>query len=697
MAKEYLDLAGLQRYTTGLKTKLQYLFSAPLTAATAAAMTDTTRVYVYTGSEDGYSNGHWYYYDGDSWEDGGVYQAVAVNTDATLTQSGEAADAKATGDTIAATFSRLGRQNAVDFFDGILARSTGTSNGVTYTWSGDTCTVTGSASNYSANVLFGSTALPEAIIPGETYYIRYSTTNPNVLLRIIFRDSGNQMLRTDYAARNRAITIPDGTAKWTAALYVDNGVAFATAATVSDVRFMSALSNLDLQDSYMTGRGVIPDNSDLDDYKTEGHYVLQSGYTYTHAPASAASGGTLTVCPSTKNIVLQTICLLDGAVYARTSVAEVFSNPWVQITGITNNYNNTYESQHYENSYSITCSPSITTDTNNFLAATGDNTDRTGAIQTMLDATGVCHLGPGTFVVTGVEVPDYGGLFGSGESTRLLLSDGVASGYAVKLKSHAVVKNMRIYGSTVDITPSATIGTRHGVLFEGTADAETPTTFYRSTVENLQIRNFSGGGITCSNTGLAPSSSLHVSDVFIVKCGAGVNIPYYSEFHRFTNVSSQECYYGCVDNGGNNNFANCDFSSNKVALLIDNENGQSTNNSHGTFSACSFHHSDNTYSGNSIVSVGTAIRILGATAGELFTGCQIGFGNLEIRGSTGIRFAACNFMRMTAIEVTESSLVAFSDCTFYNANSSPVTQSDNVGFVFDDCYLRDGTAYNPVA
>lgn len=102
MAKEYLDYAGLQRYTAGLKAKLSAMFAGPLVANTAAAMTDTTRIYVYTGSETGYNTGHWYYYDGDSWEDGGVYQAAAVQTDTTLSIAGEAADAKATGDAIAA-------------------------------------------------------------------------------------------------------------------------------------------------------------------------------------------------------------------------------------------------------------------------------------------------------------------------------------------------------------------------------------------------------------------------------------------------------------------------------------------------------------------------------------------------------------------------------------------------------------------
>lgn len=70
---------------------------APLTAATAAAMTDHSRVYVYVGSEAGYTAGNWYYWNGSAWTSGGVYNAVAIQTDTTLSVSGVAADAAAVG------------------------------------------------------------------------------------------------------------------------------------------------------------------------------------------------------------------------------------------------------------------------------------------------------------------------------------------------------------------------------------------------------------------------------------------------------------------------------------------------------------------------------------------------------------------------------------------------------------------------
>lgn len=83
-----------------LVEKMKLLVGTPLVANTVSKMTDTSKVYVYTGSETGYVNGNWYYYESQSWVSGGVYNAIAVDTDKTLSLDGVAADAKAVGDAI---------------------------------------------------------------------------------------------------------------------------------------------------------------------------------------------------------------------------------------------------------------------------------------------------------------------------------------------------------------------------------------------------------------------------------------------------------------------------------------------------------------------------------------------------------------------------------------------------------------------
>lgn len=97
------DAATVGDAIDDLQTDVNTLTAAvgsPLVASTVASMTDTTKVYVYTGSESGYTSGNWYYYDGSDWVSGGVYNAVAISTDTTLSVSGAAADAATVGDTI---------------------------------------------------------------------------------------------------------------------------------------------------------------------------------------------------------------------------------------------------------------------------------------------------------------------------------------------------------------------------------------------------------------------------------------------------------------------------------------------------------------------------------------------------------------------------------------------------------------------
>ena len=97
-------VAEAQQYATYAKYEA---FGSPLVASTVAGMTDKTRVYVYTGSETGYTSGHWYYWNGSAWTDGGVYNSQGINTDTTLSIAGMAADAKATGDEISVVKSQF--------------------------------------------------------------------------------------------------------------------------------------------------------------------------------------------------------------------------------------------------------------------------------------------------------------------------------------------------------------------------------------------------------------------------------------------------------------------------------------------------------------------------------------------------------------------------------------------------------------
>jgi|GEM_PF-6693530 len=90
---------------TNAINSLKAAVGSPLTAKTVAEMNDKSKIYVYTGTEDGYIKGNWYYNNGSSWVSGGVYNSIAFETDTTLTVSKQAADAKVTGCYIRAMYS----------------------------------------------------------------------------------------------------------------------------------------------------------------------------------------------------------------------------------------------------------------------------------------------------------------------------------------------------------------------------------------------------------------------------------------------------------------------------------------------------------------------------------------------------------------------------------------------------------------
>lgn len=316
-------------------------------------------------------------------------------------------------------------------------------------------------------------------------------------------------------------------------------------------------------------------------------------------------------------------------------------------SGVT--YENTFNvtKELFTNTYNITSNNNITTDTNNFLASTNDQTDRAAAIQTMLDSTGYCKLGPGIFYISGVDLNNYNRIEGSGPSTEVhLLKTAGAKNYCFKMGNYCSISNMNLYGANSSYTIQETIEDEHGILFSANADGEESGPSFRAycTVQDCQFWKFAGGGITCHNTGYGTYCSLYVVNCLMESCCVGINIDYWSEYHKFTNCCAHGCWYGCINNGGNNIINSCNFSSNKVGILMDNSSGKMINNSHGTISNCAINHTNS--------NTGDGIKAIGMSNGEMITGCQFFYSNIELVNCSGFVFNSNLFGGSTVNPIT---------------------------------------------
>lgn len=469
---------------------------------------------------------------------------------------------------------------------------------------------------------------------------------------------------TEYASvyyRDRAVVPPAGAAQ--AWLNVQNSSSSYNFKSIGDAS------------GVVMTKGVLP-SGDLNDVVDAGLYLLTQANTYENAPKPI---GFLRVSKFV-TWVLQEFYVFNGAQLYKRKFQQGSSTieAWQYVGGGGNT--NEYTFNEYQQTVNLTATPVITTDTNNYLASTGDTTDRTAAILAMLQSTGTCHLGAGVFYVDSLIMPDNTSLIGCGTATEVYLVDGTDK-FTIRLGSNCIVKDMYLIGSTAAGTPSIE-GTRVGILWQGNYTQTQSSTGQPQygTIDNVRISKFDNSGIRCYDTGYGTSNYISVTNCHITYCYKGINIEYWSEFHKFTNVRCAYCYYGCINNGGNNIFVNCDFSSSQyVAFLIDNSQGQSPNSAHGSCVGCVFNHTAN--------NAGVGIMVLGEEAGFVFDGCQIFFSQINISNSDGITFSSCNFgVNNCDITITNGGAMLFVNNLHQGLPTIIITNNSNVHFV--NCYVR---------
>lgn len=591
-----------------------------------------------------------------------------VVIDTGLTTPGAAADAAATGDQIRACRD----QEELNLFDALrfLPVSDVTQAGVSFhrDFYDNTLTLNGTATTQNDFVIYNqASAFPPGIVPGGKYYFDFQGDTTHYIS--VYAWISGTLTWVSTVDSPKYITIPNNATgfyyrfRYAAGTY--NNTTYNMPKMLVGIR-PSELMRVD---------GTYLPSCSLNDVLNSSCYLLISTETYTDKPASTGIGFLITLHPG--NFVMQLFySFTGGSVYKRRGSDDgSIWEAWNPIGGGGSTTINNYSVTN-----NITGNVSAASGAAYHLDSSGDNTDRSNDIAAMLAAYGYCKLGPGIFYIgSPIIMPIGSNIEGCGEETKILCT----SGTAIQLNSHCSIDNLRITGSSSAITPDGNIDTHHAITWIGTYDQDQQAPD-RGRISNIWIDNFTGAGIYAYNTGYATSCGMQIENLFIRNCNCAIDIAYWSEYHHIVNAHCTNNYYGCINNGGNNLFISCDFSSCQVGFVMDNSQSQSPNNSHGSAVGCVFNHTAN----NS----GKGIIINNCNNGFIFSACQLFFSKTEIINSSGVVFNSCNYgFTNCNITVSGGGIVLFEGCIFQNTPPINVTSATK----FINSYNR--TTGNPIA
>lgn len=401
----------------------------------------------------------------------------------------------------------------------------------------------------------------------------------------------------------------------------------------------------------------IPGNADLNDYKTIGNYHV----------LTATDAGNIANIPQYQQGRLFVLGTLGGN-YLTQIFVPVNTNKYSYFIRqtTTGNFSNSIWSCVPAESYAVR-----------------GISDYADYITRKLNNSGKCYLQAGTYYVSGIDMPENTQIIGCGYQTKIVLLDSVTTGYAIKMNNNCVISNVRITGNDNDLSfvegdiESIHLGNRHGILYLGTANESSgANTVTKGIISDCYIDGFTGGAITCEQTGPG-TRGLNVNNVQIVNCGAGINITRYSEYNRFTNINAHHCYYGCINNGGNNIISDCNFSEDVVGvymngssgkcLLWNGESATARNGAHGIMSNCTINHSGH-FTPNR--NHGWAIYYRYYQAGFVFSNLCVFYGKTWFSG------AACIVIDNSVFDGVDMEIA-----------------NDGNSLLFNGCNIRDSKAY----
>lgn len=199
----------------------------------------------------------------------------------------------------------------------------------------------------------------------------------------------------------------------------------------------------------------------------------------------------------------------------------------------------------------------------------------------------------------------------------------------------------------------------------------------RVNIENVEFVGFDGYGFYGEKMSSNSNGNFYKM-IQITNCRFYLN--YYGmclgprcEYTQVLNCVFGDNNIGCLNQGGNNSYVSCIFNKNITGFQMDSKN--LSNPAHGGCNACTFNHNSN------------PIVINDCSIGWIFSGCQIFYGNIILRESSGVIFDSSIFgsCRINSKHSTLKNANLISD-SFFQTDKN-IILSENDGSVYIDSCL----------
>ncbi len=320
-----------------------------------------------------------------------------------------------------------------------------TQNGITFAWSGNVCSVTGTCVDNRAYANFRGSTSTVPIESGKWYKIRVNSSDPNILMVVVILSPSTPDGTVKYFdARNDGfLYVPDDATGLVFRYQVMVGMTVSGTVTCE----INEVIKEDVTSGYPFNSVASADVSTGDGFvEARLAYPLPTGvYTVFINATSNTDADTIYVrfC-STKEYKTASV------VYTKT--VKKGEPTWFVFKAteqILSIYTFAAETVSTSQGYTVALIDPYGVYYGVHIDSSGE-TDTTDLIQTVLNVAGECYLPAGVYRTTGLTMPSGSTIRGSGDGSRIFLATGT-TGTAITMGDRCTVKDVTIFGAETDI------------------------------------------------------------------------------------------------------------------------------------------------------------------------------------------------------------------------------------------------------